>query len=107
MLRFVRYYSRFQDARGGVMGLPGWARSVLLALALPGLVLAALAMVLFCVGIFVLLLLTAPAYRLLSGIGGRANSSAFGDGMVEATVVRSGPYDKPPQRPIEVKILES
>ncbi len=66
MLQFVRYYGRFQDAKGRMTGLPFPARLVLVICALPGLVLLGLSIIAFLVSLSALLLLTVPAYRLLS-----------------------------------------
>jgi hypothetical protein len=67
-----QYYTRFASARGGLGGLPFWARGIVAIFALPGIVLLGLSLLAGLGSIFVLLLLTVPVYRVLQGIvGGR------------------------------------
>src|SRR5690606_406204 len=76
MLRIVEYYGRYERARGGFARLPGWARAVMVVLALPGVLLVLLSLLALGVSIAALSLLTLPAYRLLSAVtGGRASSA--------------------------------
>lgn len=68
MLQFIRYYGRFQDARGRWTGLPFVPRLVLMIVALPGLILIGLSIVALLASLAALLLLTVPVYRLLSAL---------------------------------------
>ena len=68
MSRAYAYVDRLQGVRGNFLGLPGWARFVLLIAATPGLVLLALSAVLFIVSLFALFLLGAPVYGMLSSV---------------------------------------
>jgi hypothetical protein len=70
MLKLLQYYGRYQSARGVLSDMPGWARLILLIAALPGLVLAALSLLVLGVSILALLLLTVPLYRVLKGLTG-------------------------------------
>jgi hypothetical protein len=68
MIQFVNYYGRFQGVKGRVTGLPLFARSLLVILAIPGLILLGVSIVAFVVSVLALLLLTVPVYRLLSAL---------------------------------------
>ncbi len=68
MIQFLNYYGRFQGMRGRVTTLPVLARWILVIVALPGLILLSLSFVAFVVSLLALLLLTVPAYRLLSAV---------------------------------------
>ena len=99
MYRFLQYYGQFQGVRGRFGGLPGWARTIIAILAIPGLVLAGLSILAFGISILALLLLTVPAYRLLSALcGGRSSPQSS---------VEPEPYMPPGgRRHVEVKIVE-
>lgn len=131
MVRLLQYYARYQNARGVVGVLPGWAKFFLLIVAIPGILCLALSLLAVCVSIVALLLLTVPAYRLLNAVAGRRSNesnvhrrdemSAAAD-FVEVrddgftvdpspmpTVVVENPSTTEPQRPrrqIDVKIVE-
>jgi hypothetical protein len=66
--RAYAYVGRLQGVRGNFLGLPGWARFVLLIAATPGLVLLALSAVIFIVSLFALFLLAAPVYGMLRNL---------------------------------------
>lgn len=68
MIQFVNYYGRFNGVKGRVTGLPFLARLILVIVALPGLFLLGLSIAAFLVSLAALLLLTVPAYRLLSAL---------------------------------------
>lgn len=90
MFQFVRYYGRFQDFRGGFIGLPSWARTIVALFAIPGLILLGLSILAFIVSLFALLLLTLPVYLLLRKL----------------TAVREEPADRDVRR-VEVRVIES
>jgi hypothetical protein len=90
---------RFQTLRGDFGGLPSWARLIVFLAALPGIVLGVLSVILFLVTILVLLLLTAPVYRLLRLVC----SPGYDQQQVTVTVVRP---DSPGSRPVDVKVIE-
>jgi len=95
-------YGRFSKVRGGFSGLPPLARSILLIFALPGILLAALSLVLFIVSILALLLLTAPVYRLLAAVtGGRASTSPPDSGESLFS-----PEASPGRKQVEVRVVE-
>ena len=101
MLQYVQYFGRFQNFRGRVQRLPGWARFVLGILAIPGVLLLSLSILAVLVSIFALLLLTVPAYRLFSAVlvGRPAQTEvAAQDGFV------MGPSSG--RRHIDVRIVE-
>jgi len=87
MERLWRYYGNVQGLRGDVGGLPGWARAVLLVVALPGIAAVALSILAFLVSLSALLLLTVPLYRVLKAVTGgrvsRQESAAGSAGSVE------------------------
>jgi hypothetical protein len=100
MLRFIQYYGQFQGFKGRFGGLPGWARGIVALLALPGVILLALSLLAFGISILALLLLTVPAYRLLSVICGTASVSP-------QTSVEPEHYSAPSgRRHVDVKIIE-
>ena len=68
MQQIFNYYGQFQGIKGRFGGLPSWARTIIAILAIPGLVLLALSILAALVSILALLLLTVPAYRLLSAV---------------------------------------
>ncbi len=65
MSRFASYYARFHAARGDLTGLPPWARTVFLAVAVPGILLVALSILALAASVVALLFLAVPAYLLL------------------------------------------
>lgn len=92
MSRAYAYVGRLQGVRGNFLGLPGWARFVLLIAATPGLLLMALSAVLFVVSLFALFLLAAPVFGLLSKLLQRA--------ATETEQVQG------PRRQVTVKVLD-
>jgi|SRR4051794_8058080 hypothetical protein len=105
MVSVVESFTKFKSVGGRWLGLPAWARFLLLIAALPGIVLIALSFLAFLVSLLALLLLTVPLYRLLkliTGTGeGRAEAEASaadlgspGRKRVEATVVDVPPAEQ-------------
>ncbi len=88
------YYGRFQSARGQITGLPSWARTVMLIVALPGILLVALSILLLVVSILALLLLTVPAYWLLRRLVGNAAPEQQGAMVVESAGIPVEPGRK-------------
>jgi len=75
MWKLLQYYGKVQSTRGALGSLPGWARLILLIVALPGILGLLLSALAICVSLAALFLLTVPVYRLLSiltGSGGGA-----------------------------------
>ena len=112
MIQFVHYYGRFQGVKGRVTGLPFIARLILVILALPGLLLLGLSIVAFVVSLLALLLLTVPAYRLLSALFLPRVEQQQGawaepfDGVQDGPEFVSPVSPAPPRRHVEVKIVE-
>lgn len=109
MLRFLQYFGQFQAFRGNLTRLPSWARFILFVLAVPGLVLLALSLFAVGVSILALLLLTVPAYRLLSGLAGqRVETTAESPGSMESifSAMPEGLTGNPARRHVDVKIVE-
>jgi hypothetical protein len=98
----LRYYARFQSARGGWSSLPVWARNVVVLFALPGLALVALSIVALGVSLAALLLLTVPVYRLLQALtGARTTAPADDSGAAAnpfAALFGGAPVDSSPGR---------
>lgn len=86
MIRVIEYFGRAQQFRGTLIGLPAWARAILVVAALPGLIALSLSLLAILVSLFALLLLTVPTYRLLWAVTGGRHSN---DGGVQA----GGPFD--------------
>src|SRR3954469_24392737 len=105
MLRILNYYGQYQGVRGRFGQLPSWARTIIGILALPGLILLGLSILAALVSILALLLLTVPAYRLLSAVtsGGRPSHDDE-QTMQPKTFVPDAP--SPGRRHVEVKIIE-
>jgi hypothetical protein len=103
MQQLFGYYGRYQSMRGGWLGLPGWARFVLLVLALPGILAVALSIAAVLCSLAALLLLTVPAYRLLKVVTDRPESysPAVGQAMTDGPVAESHG-----RRHVDVKIIE-
>ena len=68
MFKFLEYFGRAQAFRGQLGRWPGWARGLMLLAAIPGGLLLCLSIAAVVVSLAVLLLLTVPLYRLLSGL---------------------------------------
>ena len=101
MIRIVQYAGRYQTLRGSVGGLPSWAKLVLFVLALPGLALLALSFVAVGVSILALLLLTVPAYRLLSAVTSSGSAAA-----PETNMEPSDAFPSAGRKHVEVKVVE-
>jgi len=99
-MRVVQFYSRGQNAWGQITGLPAWARWIISVLAIPGILLAALSIVALGISILALLLLTVPAYWLLSRLTG-------------STGIAGGPADvgfpemQLPRKPVDAKVVDA
>ena len=81
MIRVIEYFGRAQQFRGTLIGLPAWARAILVVAALPGLIALSLSLLAVLVSLSALLLLTVPTYRLLWAVTGGRHSK---DGGVQA-----------------------
>ncbi len=108
-MRVVQYYSRWRDFRGGVAGLPGWARAIVMLFAIPGIVLAVLSIAALGVSILALLLLALPVYQVMDLLVGHRHEPA--DENVMESMRTSGSamdmsVDVAPRRHVEVKVLE-
>lgn len=111
MARFIQYFGQFNSMRQRYGGLPGWAKGVVLVAMVPGLIIAALSVLVLVVSMFVLLLLAVPAYRLMQVVAGSRESSEVGpvDGMVDPFAGMQTQVHEPdpsPRRHINVRIVE-
>jgi hypothetical protein len=104
-MRFVNYYGQFQGFRGQFGGLPSWARTIIGLMAIPGVVLLALSLLAVLASILALLLLTVPAYRLLSAVTASRSSNESPVSSAEPSGVFQ-PMPSPGRRHVEVKIVE-
>ena len=104
MSRVVEYTTRFQGVRSQLVGLPAWARGVVLLAALPGLILISLSILAFLVSIAALLLLAVPAYRLMQWMTGAGRSTEASTGGV--VVEQGGSYDSPGRKRVEATIID-
>ena len=112
MFRLLQYYNRYQGVRGRLGGMPAWARVIVGIFAIPGIVLAALSILAFCVSLLALLLLTVPVYQFLKMVtGAGAVQGPAGEGVVvdvNTMVLDAGAAaPEQPRRQVEVKIAES
>ena len=103
MQQLFEYYGRFQGLRGGLLGLPAWARVILFVLALPGILAIALSIAAVLCSLAALLLLTVPAYRLLKALTAGAKSYSPGAGR---SVGDEGVLETPGRRHVDVKIIQ-
>ena len=109
MFKLLEYYSRFQGFRGNVGGLPGWARAILVIVAMPAAILVGLSVAALVISIAALLLLVLPTYRLLTALVGSRGAPG---GEPEAVEVKDGVFvEQPPvhsakRRQIDVTIIE-
>src|SRR5438445_1299129 len=101
MLQYLHYFGRVQSFRGRMRELPGWARGIIAILAIPGAVLLALSLIAVVVSIIALLVLTVPAYRMLSAL-------LLGRPVPLETEQASEEYVpvNPNRRHVDVKIIE-
>jgi hypothetical protein len=68
MIEFTQYAGRVQNLGGLFTRLPSWARLIVGIFAIPGLVLAALSLLVFLVSILALLIFALPVYVLLKRV---------------------------------------
>jgi hypothetical protein len=101
MERLWRYYGNVQSLRGEVGGLPGWARSVLLFVALPGIAAIVLSILAFLVSLSALLLMTVPLYRLLKAVT-VARTSRQGSSVE----VLAGDFPTPGRKRVDATVVE-
>jgi len=106
MPEFVPYYDRLQSARGRFGGLPGWARGILTILALPGVALLVLSIIAVGVSILALLLLTVPAYRLLSAVTSTRADGHSGPPAAPQTSTESEYVPSAGRKHVEVRVVE-
>ena len=99
---FQSAYGRFSTARGGFGSLPGPARFIVGLAALPGIVLAALSLLLFIVSILALLLLTVPVYRILQAVTGNRPAAA----TVAPTGSLFDPEPSPGRKQVDVRVVD-
>ena len=102
MQQLFEYYGRFQGLRGGLLGLPAWARVILFVLALPGILAIALSIAAVLCSLAALLLLTVPAYRLLKALTAGPESYSPGAGPIGDAAV----LETPGRRHVDVKIIQ-
>jgi len=99
---FQSAYGRFSTARGGFGSLPGPARFIVGLAALPGIVLAALSLLLFIVSILALLLLTVPVYRILQAVTGNRPTA----NTVAPTGSLFDPEPSAGRKQVDVRVVE-
>ena len=93
MLEFTNYAGRFRGFRGQIVGLPAWARLLVVLAALPGIVLVGLSLMALIISIIAVLILTVPVYSLLrrlirpASIPQDQSPISAGVKRVEATIV--------------------
>ena len=92
------YYGKIQGVRGNLMGLPAWARGVLLIVALPGIMLVALSIAAVICSLAALLLVTVPCYTLLRFV---TQSLHHGTAPPQSMVIENSG-----RRHVDVKIVE-
>ena len=100
MVNVVESFTKFRTVGGSWLGLPAWARFLMLIAALPGLVLIALSFLAFLVSLLALLLLTVPLYRLLKLITGTGDRP----GETEATAADG--LDSPGRKRVEATVVD-
>ena len=101
MHQVFEYYNRVQGMRGSLLGLPAWARFVLLLVALPGVAAVALSILAVLCSLAALLLVTVPVYRLLRLLTGHGHAET------QTWAVESPEGENPARRHVDVKIIES
>ena len=107
MLKILEFYGKYRGAKGSLLGLPGWARFLLLIAAIPGLALMALSILAFGVSLLALLLLTVPVYRLVSAVsGGRRETETDSTSSWAPEPTVFDPAPSPGRRQVDVKIIE-
>lgn len=103
MLQFLQYYGKFQSVRGNLVGLPVWARAMVLLFALPGIVLLVLSVLAFFVSLATLLLLTVPVYRAMQALNGLGRGRTDEEVAFNVSDVVAG---HSPRRQVDVRIVE-
>ena len=106
MFKLIEYYGRFQGVRGQVLGLPGWARTLIFVAALPGIALIALSILALLVSILALLLLTVPLYRVLRALVGTAVPAGDQPGREVDVIGFPGDLSSPGRKKVDVTIIE-
>jgi hypothetical protein len=110
MSRVFRYYNHVEGMRGSVLGLPAWARFVLLILVSPAIVAMALSIAAFLVSLLALLVIAVPAYRLLKAItGGLVARTPSGSPDAQEIVddLGSGGFGRGDARRIDVTVRDA
>jgi hypothetical protein len=104
MPQWIHYVGRYQDVTGRYRGLPSWGRLVVFVAAIPGIALGILSLVALAISIAALLVLAAPAYRLVALISG-STGGGFGGGM---TVASAEPSESESfgRRQVDAKVIE-
>jgi hypothetical protein len=103
MTQFFQYYGRFTGFKGRLISMPFWARAILVLFALPGMILLLLSFVALGISIFALLLLTVPAYRLLSALTSRGASANESPSQPQYDAT---PADPTRRRHVDVRIID-
>jgi len=98
MSRLVHYYTRYEGIRGGVRGMPSWAKMIVGIAAIPGAVLIALSFVAFFVSVLALLLLVLPVYTVIKALTGPVKHSSENPIREE--------MNSSPRRHVDVTIVE-
>ena len=109
MVKVFEYYTRAQGLRGRIVGLPAWARSLILIAGLPGVVLIALSLLALLVSILALLLLTVPLYRGLRALVGTAPTPIGPQEPTRPSDLFGFPSDgltSPGRKKVDVTIIE-
>ena len=89
----IEYIGKVKVVRGNLMGLPQWARGILLLVATPGLIALALSILLVICSVAALLLVAVPVYGLLRMLAAPSQ---------QATMT----IETPSRRHVDVKIIE-
>ena len=89
----IEYIGKVNVVRGNLMGLPQWARAILLLVATPGLIALALSILLVICSVAALLLVAVPVYGLLRMLTSPSQ---------RATMT----IETPSRRHVDVKIIE-
>ena len=106
MFKILEYYGRFEGFRGRVGRLPGWSRVLLFIAALPGAVLIGLSIAALVVSIAALLVLTVPAYRVMTWVAGSGRPEVVRGEEVVVEEASAAPVDSGRRRQIDVTIIE-
>jgi hypothetical protein len=101
-------YRQFASVPRTISGLPGWAATLVVLAALPGLLLLAAAALLALVGIAVIGLLALPAYRIMRAIAGRPIVAATMQPAPPTIEIVPPDADQPPgeRRQVESRVVE-